>query len=463
MNGHLLRAPGPPFRHDRATAGRLHGDATCQRRLLGDQGITLIWVALLLVVILMFAALALDGGQAYQSGRQSQNAADSGAMAAARVLDGILFDAKTNYTSIASQAKTIGKASGADSTSGGVRCWIISFPDANGNTTRISLGSDTDGLDMCSTTYPSTTIQAWVADPRTGGVEVRTKATRKTYFAGAAGSPQTAATRPAKAFSYAFGGGTGSPFVVCGVSGSFSTDAYSILDPTDYHLLGSRATDTTNALVFTSGSKKGQHKYYTLQDPSVPNCGLESSTFKGKSDGKVMGNLPTWEGVDTGNGYVATIQLAVSGIKPCAPGQTNYDGCAMLIPIADYGGGTGASKYGAGGGVLKCDQSKTPPACDAGYGSYVHVVGWTAWMVYGDGGGGASIYGTYGNDDKGVPINDNRNPKVDGMSCANPIKASNGGGSPQYCGYLLGSAIVTGGNRGGPGVAGQPRIIGLGA
>src|SRR5262249_34421565 len=123
------------------------------RRLAGDDGMTLIWVALVMVVILLFAALAIDGGQAYQSGRQSQNGAASGAMAGARVLDNILYNAGTNYSQIPQQIRQLAQKSGSDTATGGVRCWIITFPDANGNTTRISPGTDTDGLDMCSTSY----------------------------------------------------------------------------------------------------------------------------------------------------------------------------------------------------------------------------------------------------------------------------------------------------------------------
>ncbi|MBI2705979.1 MAG: hypothetical protein HYX32_11925 [Actinobacteria bacterium] len=471
LNSHPRRASSspPPGPDAPGATVRLSGDATRRGRLMGDDGVTIIWMALLLVVLLIFAALAIDGGQAYQSGRQSQNAADSGAMAAVRILDGILFDQKTNYTSIASQAKTIGRASGADNSTGGVRCWIISFPDSSGNTTRISPGSDTDGLDMCSTTYGSTSVQSWVnnANPPAGGVEVRSKATRKTYFAGAAGYAQTAATRPAKAFSYSFGGGTGSPFVVCGVRQNASQGndfSYDLLDKQDLHVWGTRQTDNKNALKFISSdgvpaSWVGKYKYYTIQDAQVPSCGLDSSTFKGKGDGKSIGTMPYYTGITTGNGFENTISLAVAGITPCQPGDTEFRGCAMLIPIADFGGGTGSSSYDSTGAVLKCTGKSQTGVCDPGYtnSSYEHVVAWTAWMVYGDGSGSFN-YGQF-TDDKGVNLGANGNPV--GKSCDNPIKQQ-GGGKPQYCGRLLGSVIVSGGNRGGPPGAGQPRIIGLG-
>ena len=51
-----------------------------------DRGQTLVQVALMLVVLLGFAALAIDGGLVYAERRHMQNAADAGALAGAREL-----------------------------------------------------------------------------------------------------------------------------------------------------------------------------------------------------------------------------------------------------------------------------------------------------------------------------------------------------------------------------------------
>jgi hypothetical protein len=48
-----------------------------------DQGATAVLVALSLLVLLGFAALAMDGGRAYNERRSTQNAADNAALAAA--------------------------------------------------------------------------------------------------------------------------------------------------------------------------------------------------------------------------------------------------------------------------------------------------------------------------------------------------------------------------------------------
>src|SRR5690606_4536767 len=51
-----------------------------------ERGQTLVQVALMLVVLLGFAALAIDGGMVYAERRHMQNAADAGALAGAREL-----------------------------------------------------------------------------------------------------------------------------------------------------------------------------------------------------------------------------------------------------------------------------------------------------------------------------------------------------------------------------------------
>ena len=56
------------------------------RRLRGRRGATIVFVALAMVVLLSFAALAIDVGYLYVVRNELQNAADSGALAGAQVL-----------------------------------------------------------------------------------------------------------------------------------------------------------------------------------------------------------------------------------------------------------------------------------------------------------------------------------------------------------------------------------------
>jgi hypothetical protein len=53
-----------------------------------ERGLAIVFVALLMVVMLLFAAFAIDIGALYNHRREDQNAADSGALAAAQDLDG---------------------------------------------------------------------------------------------------------------------------------------------------------------------------------------------------------------------------------------------------------------------------------------------------------------------------------------------------------------------------------------
>ncbi|HEU4345331.1 MAG TPA: Tad domain-containing protein, partial [Candidatus Binatia bacterium] len=55
-----------------------------RHRLYGnDRGQVLVWTSLLIVILLGFLALAMDGGFLYQHKRQMQTAADSAALAGA--------------------------------------------------------------------------------------------------------------------------------------------------------------------------------------------------------------------------------------------------------------------------------------------------------------------------------------------------------------------------------------------
>lgn len=301
------------------------------RRLAGDEGLTVIWVALLLVVLLMFAALAIDGGQAYQSHRQSQNASDSGAMAGVRVLEKLKFppNPPSSYTSadIAAQALQQAHATGADTTTGGVACYLIDF-----NLSRQS-------GDICGGSSPS---NAQIG--ASYGVEVAARQTKQTFFAGVGGFKSTKATTTAKALVYSFAGGTGSPFIVCGSrpSGSPASWAYDLIEK-----------DSGVWQVKSSAL----NKYYAIQASQVPTCGAPSSKFDGLGSGQTITSLPTMTGVTPGNRNDANVSLTVAGITPCPTDGSQLTGCGMLIPIADYGQGPVSNPQ-------------------------MHVVMWTVWRVW---------------------------------------------------------------------------------
>jgi Flp pilus assembly protein TadG len=373
-----------------------------RRRVRADRGLTLVLVALLTVVILMMAALAIDGGVAYQTHRQSQNAADSGAMAGARALEKVKFfpicsalvpaPCTTFTTNAAIRDEILREAqqTGADTAAAGVQCYLL---DAN----KVRVGPE-----FCASNIDPTSTSVALAF----GVEVRAVRTRATYFAKVAGYGTTAASGTAKAFVFNFVGGTGSPFVTCGVSGGVIDPSYS------YNLV---APNGFGGYSLVSGAVGA---YYQIQGSQNPTCGAASNTFKGKSDGNIIPALPYDVGITTGNGFSNQIQVTVAGLKPCAAGATVFDGCGMLIPIADR------AVPGTTGTATK-----------------MHVVTWLAFQVWGSG----NSYSFAGSNSD--PI---------GTSCGNPITP---GGSMKYCGKLLGTASVTGGKGSGIGTVGLPHIL----
>jgi hypothetical protein len=387
---------------------RMAGSYT-DERLRGDDGMTAVWIAFLLVIILMFAALAIDGGQAYQSHRQSQNASDVGAMAGVRVVEQLDFwnpcstspSPCTNFTdtsSIRTEIMRQAQNTGADAAAGGVQCYLLNYSQQ-----RIS-------TEFCD----SNTALAMSLVRQASGVEVDAKETKNTFFAGVAGFKQTAATTTASALVSNFVGGTGSPFIVCGDRDTMPAGTSNPLS-WSYDLIHSNGAGGYN---LTSGAVGS---YYQVQGSQNPSCGASSSTFKGKGSGETIDSLPYLSGITTGNGFQNNIQLAVAGIVPCQAGATTFDGCGMLIPIADYGTGSGT-------------------------GTQMDIVTWLAFQVWGSG-------NSYNWNQNGWKNNDPL-----GTSCGNPIILGN---AMKYCGLLLGSVSITGGAGSGPGTAGQPHVLRL--
>jgi hypothetical protein len=378
--------------------GRLRAD--------DDAGVTVVLVALLLTVLLMFVAFAIDGGQGYTSHRESQNASDSGAMTGVKVLkqlkflppcvSGVTVDC-TLYTaaSLVPEIKTTAVATGADAAAG-VECWLL---DGNSPPNRTT-------AELCRANITPTTATITASS----GVEVRATETRATTFAGVAGVKQMQAATTAKAQALKFVGGTGSPFVTCGIRATRPATASGSLLDWSYDLLAPNANGSYSVVPGAAG------KFYSLQGAQNPGCGTDSNTFKGKSDGNTIADLPASVGITQGNGFENRVQLSVAGIKPCPPGANTFDGCGMLIPIADGGVGSGA-------------------------GTLMNVVAWVAFQVW-SGGSGSPFSGSPAD-----PV---------GASCGNPFILGN---QMKYCGKFLGAATVTGGTGRGAAEVGQPAVV----
>jgi hypothetical protein len=397
----------------RRTAGVLRAG----RRLRRDDGFTAVMVGLLLTVILIFAAFAIDGGMGYQGHRQSQNASDAGAMAGVRALEQLKFlphcstgsQPCTWFNSPAALRTEIvrqSRASGADAASPAVACYLL---DAN---------AQRMGHEFCASGVDPWWWEVMTPAAPASGVEVHATVTRDAVFAGVMGVDDLPASTLAKAFIYNFTGGTSAPFIVCGIRPSLPYPAeYDPAKPLawSYDLLvpnGSGGYDLQPGVV-------GQH--YQLQGSTNATCGAPSAKFKGIGGDDTLQTLPVWTPIVNGNAFLDTVQIAVAGIQMCDPDAATYDGCGMLLPIAEKGrdGATGVEMY---------------------------VVTWLAWQVW----GGGNSY-TFTGAANGAT----------GESCRTAWTPANNTNGMKFCGKLLGAVSTTGGAGSGPGTAGQPHVLKL--
>jgi hypothetical protein len=300
-------------------------------------------VALLSVVLLMFAAIAVDGGQAYAQRRATQNAADAAAMAGTRAVYKVRFEGASKDTVLDAVDRALTE-NGAE----WHECYII-----NASRARIS-------GDFCTTPTALNPVN-FEAD-LAAGVEVVATQGRETFFAGVAGFDETTAKANAAATVQPFAGGTGSPFIVCGV---LANDGWDIWDTVNNRVKPEAIGLTINLQV-------------SNDNPSFEfkQCGA-GEAFKGKAVEGTTIKVGEWTGGDNGNGFDYDIQVQVAGQTPCPEGGP-FDGCYMLLPIASHGCGNGKAKEPYG----DCD------------GTELFIVGWTVWQVFGDGHGNPKYTGT---------------------------------------------------------------------
>ena len=394
------------------------------RRWRDERGITAIIVALMLTVILMFVAVAIDGGQAFVSHRTSQNASDAGAFAGTGALDHLLFDPTctptitpscpyTSTSAIAQKAIDAATGSGADAST--MHCYLVDYQG-----TRVADPGAGTTPDLCAGGVAAAASSGELS--LASGVETDATVARQTYFANIVSSSfnHTTAGTHATAVIQNFVGGTASPFVVCG----------STTNPSDYDIL-TQAPDGTYTVKPTA-----MDKFYVLESSHTPVCGAGSSGFKGQA-GSAPLVLNQLNGVGTGNGNSGNVTAQLVGTTACTPAQIaalSFDGCGVLIPIATYAQGTGA-------------------------GTQAYLVAWTVWNVWGDGKGSYNF--------NVVPTNPP--PAGAGNSCKSPLLGNDGSGgngastsAMKYCGQLLGSyTVVAGGAGGGPPIAGEARVFHL--
>ncbi len=112
---------------------------------LRSRGQTVVLVAFSLIVVLLFAGLAIDGSNAYQQRRRMQNAADAGALAGARQLAVSTNRDSTDNNSVLSAVNTYATSNGAPS--GSISAfWVSSTSRLSKIVSNGSIPSDAVGV-----------------------------------------------------------------------------------------------------------------------------------------------------------------------------------------------------------------------------------------------------------------------------------------------------------------------------
>lgn len=320
------------------------------RRLRGDDGIAVVFVAIAMIALLSVAAVAVDAGTAYGQRRQMQNASDAAAMAGTRVIERWLYADDTSFTKqdIRTAVLDVLEEYGAE----GGRCWLV-INDAR--QTAVS-GDFCTNPGALSAINPLTDRFNGVnangqplVNLRVAGVRVEAKDERATSLAWVMGADEVTARADATAVVQPFAYEGDTPFIVCGADGVFGNpigEGYDILDASG---------EIKPAAI---GTRDASGRIYDIQGAQVPACNGNSSAFKGK--GGHVGEFPGWVAIVPGNGQVpdaVRAKVLDQYLTPC-PGnwQQSWSNCVTLIPLAVASRGTGGN-------------------------TELYVMKWTAWKI----------------------------------------------------------------------------------
>ena len=151
-----------------------------------QRGQAIVLLAFLMVALLAFAALAVDGGNTYVERRRAQNAADAGALAGARELWLHLSAGDSSETSLRTEMNQAAESNGiADSTGSAGDFYntnvVAYYTDKNGVAQNIEVGT------------------AGSIPPHVAGVQVTTKRSFSTFFASIIGRDSMGAEAQATA------------------------------------------------------------------------------------------------------------------------------------------------------------------------------------------------------------------------------------------------------------------------
>ncbi|HEY7034867.1 MAG TPA: TadE/TadG family type IV pilus assembly protein [Thermomicrobiales bacterium] len=277
-----------------------------------ERGQIIVMFALFLVAMMGVLGLATDVGYSMAAKRSVQGAADSGAMAGARMIARYTTAAPT---SALSEVTTVVQKN----TFGPVTPTVLSCE---------YIGNNWSVVGTCNQNVPA----------NAAGARVKTRATYKTWFIRVLpGAPKTVTVGGyAKArVQSAAKSLPDAPFIVCGIN---SWDVTS--NPT-----GKGASVGTNLSILASTSPMKINPAavghtFRVHDPSLDqkgnaDCSSQADRFKGLSKqsanaGKTAGS---WFTYDTGDKAGPT-QTKVEGVEGCAADTDAPYDCVMVLPIA---------------------------------------------------------------------------------------------------------------------------------
>lgn len=277
---------------------------TVTRRARDDKGAILIFLALSMAVLMVIAALVLDGGSAYVQRRQMQNAADASSMAGARALSRYRFPttgSTPDLTAIVNDVNTTATNNGATTV---VSCRLFNYDQ---------IGSSSD-LGPCTSATAANNAE---------GVRVTVSQTRSTYFGGITGRPTTTANVTASAAILELTS-VSAPFIVCHTKTSGNSVVYDLLN--------------SDGTINPAGAAAAGE--ITIHGSQVPDCGA-GSQFKGLTDNPKL-KLNVWSDIGTQGNRVGQYRDVTTGINAC-PVDGPFNDCDMLLPIMQSGNGTGSN------------------------------------------------------------------------------------------------------------------------
>lgn len=272
-----------------------------------ERGSMLVMLSVVLVMLLAFAGLVIDGGRAYADHRNVQNAADAAALAGAGALNEILFTSGQESTVRTAVANSVAANAGTAS----IECRIID--------------SDQNDLGACPTTN-GTAISSEAA-----GVSVRVSNTQDGSFIKVVGIETFTTNAAAKAQVQGLRGAS-SPFMICGLDAGHNGH-----DPP--LLLESPAASDHWVI---NPASVGQ--VYAMHAPQVPNCETNSQSFKGLVDDSENYPTPGLWAADTGV-HAGPVRNILARPDACTD-KTQLDttaGCSIIVPMCVDGIGQGNS------------------------------------------------------------------------------------------------------------------------